>query len=128
MYINSERAFSILSSICPSVYLLILIVICSISFTYFFAALYEDLHETHKICGPDIHSLRNIWCYVTVFVYSVGLFTIFGAGSLVKYEKWNTVKVEYMISPQVPSVVYNILVLVMYCLYLAKRFVLERDF
>jgi hypothetical protein len=37
MYINSERTLTILSSICPLIYLLTLVVISSISLAYFFA-------------------------------------------------------------------------------------------
>ncbi len=54
-----------------------------------------------------------VCCYLTLGVYGSFLFAIFGAGAMVKNVEWEKTKVEYMISPQVPSVVYNIIVLAM---------------
>jgi hypothetical protein len=124
MYINSERSVSILSNICPSIYVSTLIVICDISLAYFFVALVSK-HKTkdEKVfgCSLNLVFLRDLWVSVTLFVYGACLFAIFAAGALLKRAKWDSVTVEYMISPQVSSVVYNIVVLAMYGLYLRRK-------
>lgn len=130
MYINSERTLTILSSICPFIYLLTLVVVSSISLAYFFAEMFTVYAEKPNICAcmPNCLSflnepakLRYYWCTFTILVYAFGLFVIFATGSLVKRERWLTVDVEYMISNQIPSVLYNIFVLTMYFLYLKRK-------
>ena len=117
MYINSERSFSILSSISPLLYLATLIVICNISLLYFSFAHYAE----PEICSFHKNQVRSFLSYATLLIYGCCLFAIFGAGAIIKDEQWGSVQIEYMISPQIPSVVYNIIVLAMYCLYLRRK-------
>jgi len=124
MYTNSERSFSVLSSICPSVYLCTLIVICDISLAYFFVALVERPSTKHADTAKhnwNWTTARDAWVSVTLLVYGLGLFAIFGAGASVKRVLWDIANVEYIISVQVPSVAYNILVLAMYGMYLKRK-------
>ena len=125
MYINSERSFSILSSISPLVYLATLIVICNISLLYFLFAYmsinFKTSSNKKEICGFEMSTVRNVLCYVTLLVYGFYLFGIFGAGALVKRQTWEILDVEYFTSPQIPSVVYNIIVLAIYCVYLKRK-------
>jgi len=157
MYINSERTLTILSSICPFIYLLTLVVVSSISLAYFFAEVYAVYEDTTGHCSfvwncisclqkdatdqeedaikkmqqskikkiKNIKIVRDVWCKFTIFVYALGLFVVFASGALVQKTNWYSVKekvdVEYMISNQIPSVLYNIFVLAMYCLYLKRK-------
>ena len=81
MYINSERTLAILSSICPLIYMLTLVVVSSISLAYFFAALYEEYADkTNTQCWSCLskpENVRDYWCNATISVYAIGLFFIF---------------------------------------------------
>jgi len=127
MYINSERTLTILSSICPFIYLLTLVVVCSISLAYFFAEVADAYSFTIPQLGLSFlmsltpAKVRYFWCIVTILVYAVGLFVVFATGALVQKTNWKEIDVEYMISNQIPSVLYNIFVLAMYCLYLKRK-------
>ena len=105
MYINSERSFSILSSISPLLYLATLIVICNISLLYFSFANYAE----PEICSFDKNQVRSFLSYATLLIYGCCLFAIFGAGAIIKDEQWGTVQIEYISTTNLPAHIKRVL-------------------
>jgi len=139
IYINSEKSFSILSSISPTIYLATLILICNISVVNFFVSyLYETKIKTNRVEGQwhffsqQLKKAKTIFNSLCLIIYGSLLFAIFGAGALLKKAEWGTgdwkVQVEYMVSPQIPSIVYNIIVLALYFIYVKNSTSENQDY
>jgi hypothetical protein len=140
IYINSERSFSILSSISPTIYLATLILICNMSVANFFCSYYYEI-ITKKNLTSNLHRnqdnrqlqlAKKIFNALCLIIYGSLLFAIFGAGALLKKAEWGTgdwkVQAEYMVSPQIPSIVYNIIVLALYFIYVKNSSSENQDY
>ena len=129
IYINSERSFSILSSISPTIYLATLILICNMSVANFFGTYYNKVfikkayssNSWRNRANRPLQGAKKIFNALCLIIYGSLLFAIFGAGALLKKAEWGTgdwkVQAEYMVSPQIASIVYNIIVLALYFIY-----------
>lgn len=120
MYINSDKTLSILSSISPAVYIATLIVACNLSLVYFFVAMLQVQPMYSDTDNSKSNYMKGFLCNLTLLEYGALLFWIFATSGMVQDVKWHDAEVEYMISQQIPSVVYCILVLGMYYVHLQR--------
>jgi hypothetical protein len=120
MYINSDKTLSILSSISPAVYIATLIVACNLSLVYFVFAMLRVQPMYSDTENSKSNYMKGFFCNLTLLEYGALLFWIFATSGMVQDVKWHDAEVEYMISQQIPSVVYRILVLGMYYVHLQR--------
>lgn len=136
MYINNPWTFSVLSSISPSVYLITLLTLCQL--TYMRSISYFMHHLRRPERQDQILELMPQWKhipeYITLVISFALLFIFFARqGSLqsANWEKTNqntpggddiisALTIEYMSVPQIPSIVYSLIIFALYYMHLKR--------